>query len=91
MSEHEIYDLAYGEYRGRTVKGFIKYVIAKYRKNSEEKSYKVYITDCLSALTKMNTRWYDFINGTNAEERKQDEAEKVAQALRDSFYGKEES
>ena len=41
-------------------------------------------------MSRMNERWYDLISGTNAEERKQDEAEQVAQALRDSFYGKGE-
>ena len=39
----------------------------------------------------LDDRWYDLIRGTTAEEQTLNEAEQVAQALRDSFYGKEES
>jgi len=35
-------------------------------------------------------RWYDFINGENEKQKRQEEAERVIQVLRDSFYGKEE-
>lgn len=41
---------------------------------------------------KVEMRWADTLtDNVRAEERKQNEAEQVAQALRDSFYGKGEN
>lgn len=68
----------------------MRYVIAKVNQRNEDLCYKVYITDCLSNLARVPERWYDFINGENEEQKRQEEAERAIQVLRDSFYGKEE-
>ena len=55
-------DICYGEYKGRTVRGFIKYVIAKINEKRTTESYRAYVTDALYALcnareVKMVRRW----------------------------------
>lgn len=77
--------LCYGEYRGRTVKGFIKYCLARIKAYHKDLSFKSYVTDCLSML------WYDMVSGQKTQaEKNQDEAEQIMQRLRDNFYRKED-
>lgn len=70
--------LCYGEYAGRTVKGFIKYIIAKSEEKHITDSYRYYVTDCLMALSRAEKRWYDLLNPV-------DEGEQLQTAL-DNFY-----
>lgn len=82
--------LCYGEYKGRTVKGFIRYVKARISQYRKDISYKAYVTDCLSAIIHADIRWFDTISGVKTQaEKNQDEAEEIMQVLRDSFYRKE--
>lgn len=83
--------LCYGEYRGKTVKGFIRYIKAKVSQYRKDISYKAYVTDCLAAIIHADIRWYDTISGEKTQaEKNHDEAEEIMQILRDSFYRKEE-
>lgn len=64
-------------------------MIAKTREYSKELSYKVYITDHLSALIHNKRRWIDIVNGEKSQaEKNEDEAEQIVKALRENFYGK---
>jgi hypothetical protein len=83
--------LSYGEYKGQTVKGFIRYVKARISQYRKDISYKAYVTDCLSAIIHADIRWYDTISGEKTQaEKNHDEAEEIMKILRDSFYRKEE-
>ena len=79
-------DICYGEYRGRTVKGYIRYVLAKMREKAINDSYKVYVTDMLYNLVHNNniSRWYDIAYG---EENTQDEAEIALNNFYSDFRG----
>lgn len=64
-------------------------MIAKTREYSKEQSYKVYVTDHLSAIIHNERRWIDIISGEKSQtEKNEDEAEQIVKALRDNFYGK---
>lgn len=83
--------LCYGEYRGRTVKGFVRYCLARIKAYHKDLSFKSYVTDCLSMLCGTNVRWYDMVSGEKTQvEKNQDEAEQIMQRLRDNFYRKED-
>ena len=54
-AERDFLWLCAGEYRGiRTVKSFLRYCVARYKREQEEKIYRVYVTDALR-LTVENT------------------------------------
>lgn len=83
--------LSYGEYKGRTVKGFIRYAKARISQYRKDISYKAYVTDCLSAIIHADIRWFDTISGEKTQaEKNQDEAEEIMRNLRDNFYRKED-
>ena len=49
------------------------------------------MTDILAGISHSNIRWIDAITGESTQEQKNEEAAQQAiQALRESFYGKEE-
>lgn len=68
MQENEICDICYAEYKGRTVSGYIKYILAKVKEKYETKSYRVYVTEVLKHLAehndiKVDESWCDLIDG----------------------------
>jgi hypothetical protein len=70
--------VCYAEYRGRTVKGFINYILAEINRKYRYDSYQYYITDCLYVLARVDRRWYDIINPV-------EEKDQLQTAL-DNFY-----
>ena len=67
MQENEICDICYAEYKGRTVSGYIKYILAKVNEKYKINSYRVYITDILKCLAEHNNitvkgRWCELID-----------------------------
>lgn len=58
---------ALGDYRGpRRIDAFTRYVVAKRRRDSIEKSYRVYVTDSLMyapQMMYMSKRWADWAYG----------------------------
>lgn len=79
-------DICYGEYKGRTVSGFIKYVLAKIKEKHRDESYRIYVTDMLYNLvhSKDIVRWYDIAYGEVTE---QDEAEIALKNFYSDFRG----
>lgn len=67
MQERSVYDTCYGEYNGRTVKGFIRYVNAKIEEKQYDFKYRCYVTDTLKVLVERcggecKMRWCDVVN-----------------------------
>lgn len=81
-------DICYGEYKGRTVSGFIKYVLAKIKEKHRDESYRIYVTDMLYNIVHSQdiSRWYDIVYGA---ENTQDEAEIALNNFYSDFRGGE--
>ena len=75
--------LCAGEYRGRSVKAFARYVFARFEQDAREKAYRVYVTDVLKILAEntakysggsyMKLRYYDLIQPKPEENRTPEE------------------
>lgn len=75
--------LCAGEYRGRSVKAFSRYVFARFEQDAREKAYRVYVTDVLKILAEntakysggsyMKIRYYDLIRPKPEENRTPEE------------------
>lgn len=75
-----------GEYRGRTIKGFITYVAAKVEEYVEEMNYKIYMSDILKGIAqqnklKVNKRYVELLPGFK-EEREKDGGKIIAEFLK---------
>jgi hypothetical protein len=86
VQENEVCDICYGEYRGRTVKGFIKYFLAKINEKRRNDSFRYYVTDCLQAIAQVEERWRDMLNPVD----EGDEYEKALNNFYSDFNRKEE-
>lgn len=66
----EICNICYGEYTGRTLKGFIRYCIAKQKVHAEEMIYREYVTETLKFFADKQgadiDRYYDIIHGNTS-------------------------
>jgi hypothetical protein len=80
--------LCVGEYRGRSVKGFIGYTVARIQKEIETKAYRIYVTDSLlcglNAFRKepITQRYADIIEWKQKEEDTRSGDEIVADLMR---------
>lgn len=54
--ERDVLWLAFGEYRGRTVRGFFYYLNAKLRQRSEEIRFRAYMADGVMAISHNSSR-----------------------------------
>ena len=51
-----------GEYVGvKRLDVFIFYMAERYKARTKEETYRIYVTDCLRALTKAKKRWIEYI------------------------------
>lgn len=54
--------LALGEYRGPlSARAFFGYLTARVERETEERSYRAYVTDCIGALAGASRRWYESV------------------------------
>lgn len=64
------------EYRcAMTVKAFVRYCYERFKRETEEKSYRIYVTDALRGLCggEKVQRWIDIITPQKVDTRSQDE------------------
>ncbi len=64
----------------------MKYVVAKVNQRTEELSYRVYITDCMTKIARTDIRWYDLLHPTDSG----DEYQTALQNFYSDFGGKED-
>ena len=58
--------LCLGEYRGRLkVKDIMRYVVARVRKKWYDEAYRVYISDSLRIITRVDERYADMVGITS--------------------------
>lgn len=43
----------------------MNYVIARFKRENDEYNYRIYVTDSLKIITKINVRYYDWISQPN--------------------------
>lgn len=82
--------VCYAKYRGRTTRGFIRYVNAKIAEKRREESYRTYVTDMLLNLTRrfgldISDRWHDVAYGDN--QSPEDEAQQAINNFYSDFRG----
>lgn len=66
-----------GEYVGvKRLDVFIFYASARYREKHEEKTYRIYLTDCARAMAGAQERWIDIITP-----RQTFDADKIAEDI----------
>lgn len=67
----------------------IEHCISAFRKFQEEKAYKIYVTDALYHLARLNMRYADAIKSQKVEERSASEIIKGLSAKLDKIGGKD--
>ena len=69
--------LAYGEYRGRReIRPFLRYYTARLKAYTQERSYRIYVTDSLRAIPQESwivSRWVEILDGNAHKEQTADE------------------
>lgn len=69
--------IALGEYRGQSsVRGFVRYLIARYNREIIDRSYRHYVTDSLRLIPQMSyitETWMSLIEGSSNPERTAEE------------------